>query len=82
MSQMSLEPFRIRLYDGNMLFMVTDGVMNALPEGQEEEIMKRLIRNLPAGTPAEMAERLMEQVKIYGEAADDMTILAAGVWKR
>ena len=44
--------------------------------------MKRLIRNLPAGTPAEMAERLMEQVKIYGEAADDMTILAAGVWKR
>lgn len=81
-SQMSLEPFRIRMYDGNMLFMVTDGVMNALPEGQEEEIMKRLIRNLPAGTPAEMAERLMEQVKIYGEAADDMTILAAGVWKR
>ena len=37
---------------------------------------------LPAGTPAEMAERLMDQVKIYGEAADDMTILAAGVWKR
>lgn len=82
MSQISLEPFRIRMYDGNVLFLMTDGVISALPAGQEEEIMKHLIRNLPPGTPSEMAERLMEQVKTYGEGTDDMTILVAGIWKR
>lgn len=81
-SQPALEPFRVRMYDGNFLFLMTDGVISALPDGQEEETMKHLIRNLPQGTPAEMAERLMEQVKACGEAADDMTILVAGIWKR
>ncbi len=81
-SQISLEPIRLRMYDGNLLFLMTDGVIGALPEGQEEEIMKDLIWNLPQGTPTEMAERLMEQVKAYGQAADDMTILVAGIWRR
>ena len=30
----------------------------------------------------EMAARLMEQVQTYGKAADDMTILVVGIWKR
>lgn len=81
-SQLSLEPFRIRMYDGNILFLMTDGVISALPPGREEETMKHLIGNLAAGTPSEMAERLMEQVQTYGEAADDMTILVVGIWRR
>ena len=44
--------------------------------------MKELIWNLPQGTPSEMAERLLEQVKAYGQAADDMTVLVAGIWRR
>ena len=61
---------------------MTDGVLGALPEGQEEAVMKDLIWNLPLGTPSEMAVRLMEQVQTYGKAADDMTILVVGIWKR
>lgn len=81
-SQLVLEPYRIRMYDGNLLFMVTDGVLNALPDGEEEEILKSLIWNLPQGTPSEMAQRLVEQVQIYGDATDDMTALVVGIWKR
>lgn len=80
-SQMELEPCRVRLYDGNLLFLVTDGVLGAMPEGQEEEVMRELIEGLPQGTPAEMAERLMESVQAYGEAEDDMTILVVGMWR-
>ena len=80
--QLSLDPFRIRMYDGNLLFMVTDGVLGALPVGEEEQILKDLIGNLPAGTPAEMAERLLEQVEAYGGGTDDMTVLVVGIWKR
>ena len=61
---------------------MTDGVLGALPEGQEEAVMKDLIWNLPPGTPSEMAAQLMEQVQTYGKAADDMTILVVGIWKR
>lgn len=80
--QLSLDPFRIRMYDGNLLFMVTDGVLGALPVGEEEQILKDLIGNLPAGTPAEMAERLLEKVEAYGGGTDDMTVLVVGIWKR
>lgn len=81
-SQLALEPYRLRMYDGNLLFLVTDGVIGALPQGQEEELLKEMIWRLVPGTPQEMAERLMEQVRSYGEAADDMTILVTGIWKR
>ena len=81
-SELQLDPYRVRMYDGNLLFLMTDGVLSALPEGQEEAVMKDLIWNLPSGTPSEMAARLMEQVQAYGKAADDMTILVVGIWKR
>lgn len=81
-SQLELEPYRIRMYDGNLLFLVTDGVLNVLPEGEEEEILERLIWNLTQGTPSEMAQRLIEQVQTYGTGRDDMTVLVVGIWKR
>jgi len=81
-TQLCLEPYRLRMYDGSILFLVTDGVLDALPDGQEEEILKELIWNLAPGTPTEMAESLMEQVQSYGGAVDDMTILAVGLWRR
>lgn len=81
-SQLFLEPYRVRMYDGNLLFLVTDGVIGALPQGQEEALLRDMILGLAPGTPSEMAERLMEQVQAYGGAADDMTILVVGLWKR
>lgn len=81
-SQLVLEPYRLRMYDGNLLFLVTDGVISALPDGEEEEILETLIWGLAPGTPGEMAEHLMQQVQSYGCAADDMTVLVVGIWKR
>ncbi len=81
-SQLALEPYRLRLYDGNLLFLITDGVVSALPEGREEELLKEMIWALKPGTPQEMAERLLEQVCAFGSPTDDMTILVAGLWKR
>ncbi|MDO4262187.1 MAG: SpoIIE family protein phosphatase [Eubacteriales bacterium] len=80
--ELLLEPYRLRLYDGNLVFLVTDGVISALPEGREEAVLKDLIWRLPPGTPQEMAQNLMEQVQAYGGAADDMTILVTGLWRR
>ena len=81
-SELDLTPYRLRLRDGSLLFLVTDGVISALPEGQEEAILAGLIRELPMGTPSELAQRLMEQVQAYGVGNDDMTILTVGLWSR
>jgi stage II sporulation protein E len=79
---LSLEPYRLRMYDGNVLFLVTDGVLSALPQGEEVELLSEMIAMLPDGNPAEMAEKLLAQVQAYGNSRDDMTILVAGIWKR
>lgn len=80
--QLEIESYRIRMYDGNLLFLVTDGVLAALPDGQEEALMKELIRRIPLGTPSEMAQYLLEQVQAYGGKKDDMTVMVVGLWKR
>ncbi|MCD8249000.1 MAG: SpoIIE family protein phosphatase [Lachnospiraceae bacterium] len=80
--QLNLEPCRIRMYDGNLLFLVTDGVLSVLPAGEEERTLRELIAKLPVGTPAQTAQRLLEQVCSYGKGTDDMTVLVAGIWKR
>ncbi|MCD8363282.1 MAG: SpoIIE family protein phosphatase [Lachnospiraceae bacterium] len=82
MGQLTFEPCRIRMYDGNLLFLVTDGVLSALPAGEEERTLRELIARLPVGTPSQTAQRLLEQVRSYGEGTDDMTVLVAGIWKR
>ncbi len=81
-SELDLEPYRFRMYDGNLLFLVTDGVISALPEGQEVQILEEMIGSMALGNPQEMAERLLEQVRAYGGAVDDMTVLVVGIWKR
>ncbi|MCD8196250.1 MAG: SpoIIE family protein phosphatase [Lachnospiraceae bacterium] len=80
--QLVLEPYRIRMYDGNLLFLVTDGVLSALPAGEEERTLRDLIAKLPVGAPSETARRLLEQVRSCGEGTDDMTVLVVGIWKR
>ena len=47
----------------------------------DERNIVELSLRLPAGELGRLA-RLMEQVRTYGEGADDMTILVAGIWKR
>lgn len=80
--ELNLQPYRTRLYDGNLLVLVTDGVTGVLPKGEEEHLLQEMIRALPEETPSEMAQHLLEQVQAYGEGKDDMTILVAGIWKR
>ena len=73
-----------KLYDGDYLIMVTDGVLDALPPQQEEEVMKELILENTCTSPKEMGRILLERVLGYSgyRAADDMTILVAGIWKK
>ena len=73
-----------KLYDGDMVIMVTDGVMDALPAAHQEKMMKDIILEHDTGNPSELAAYILNRVRQYSgkEPADDMTVLVGGLWRR
>lgn len=73
---------KTKLMDGDIVIMVTDGVMDALPVGEQELIMRMIIEGTQKNNPREIAQHILEQVlECSGELpVDDMTVLAVGIW--
>jgi stage II sporulation protein E len=81
---MDFESVSRKLYHGDYLIMMTDGVLDALPLDREEDTMKEIILDVGEDTPKEMSRGILERVLGYCDfrARDDMTILVAGIWKK
>ena len=73
-----------KLYDGDMVVMVTDGVLDVLPSEHQEKIMKDIILEHQTNNPKELADYIISRVRQYknGRFCDDMTVLVVGLWKR
>lgn len=84
LQQVDFETSSRKLYHGDYLIMMTDGVLDALPSQREEETMKEIIMDIHEETPREMSRGILERVLGYSDycARDDMTVLVAGMWKK
>ncbi|MDR1548246.1 MAG: SpoIIE family protein phosphatase [Hungatella sp.] len=72
-----------KLWDDNRIIMVSDGVLDALPADDKELMLTEFISGMPVKNPQDMADRILLFARSFSErAADDMTVLAAGIWKR
>lgn len=73
-----------KLYPGDYVVMVTDGVLDALPFDEEEETMKELLLSVKKKNPKEMGRWILEKILQYNhnQAMDDMTVLVAGLWNK
>ena len=82
--QIDFETASRKLYHGDYLIMMTDGVLDALPMDREEETMKEIIMDVQEETPKEISRGILERVLGYSDyrARDDMTVLVAGMWKK
>ena len=82
--QMDFDTASRKLYHGDYLIMMSDGVLDALPLEHEEETMKEIIMDIREDTPKEISRGILERVLGYSDyqARDDMTVLVAGVWKK
>ena len=82
--QLDFEKTSKKLYDGDYLVMVTDGVLDALPQEAQEETMKEIILQAQEEMPRELGRYILEKVLSYSNyrAMDDMTVLVAGMWKK
>ena len=82
--QIDFETASRKLYHGDYLIMMTDGVLDALPTEREEETMKEIIMDVREKEPREMGRGILERVLGYSDyhARDDMTVVVAGLWKK
>lgn len=71
-----------QLSDGDFVIMMTDGVLDALPVGEQDFLMDTIIGGTDMNNPKELAHHILEQVlEFSGETPlDDMTVLAVGLW--
>ena len=81
-AKLEVDQVEAQLQDGDYIVMVTDGVMDALPVGEQDLIMKMIIEGTSSQNPKEMAHHILEQVlTCSGEVPlDDMTVLVVGIW--
>lgn len=72
-----------KLWDHNWVVMVSDGVLEALPGEDKEEVLREYLEGIPRKTPQDMADRILWFANSFiEEARDDMTVLTAGIWNR
>jgi stage II sporulation protein E len=70
------------LQSGDVLIMMTDGIYDAPGHAINKEIwMKRVIQEIEASSPQEIADILLERVvrQYHGDIVDDMTVVVAKV---
>lgn len=81
-AKLELDQVTLDLADSDMLIMVTDGVMDALPVGEQDLLMKMIIEGIHSQNPKEVAHHVLEQVlACSGEVPlDDMTVLVVSIW--
>lgn len=75
---------RKKMFDGDYIIMLSDGVTEQVPSELREGFFCELISNLSCCSPQEMADSILDAVaeSSSGEARDDMTVLVSGVWKK
>lgn len=73
-----------KLYDGDFVIMVTDGVLDCIRENDKEKFMEDVIMNITSQKPQEIANIILDKAIEQNNytAMDDMTVIVAGLWKK
>lgn len=73
-----------KLYDGDFIIMVSDGVIDSLPEEDRENAIARIIMDIDTVNPKKMADLILAKItsQTGEESRDDMTVITMGVWNK
>ena len=79
---LDIESTTKKLYDGDFVIMMSDGMVEAAAKLDKEEEIGDIILKAKEGKPQDMADKILsEAIKIFGgEKEDDMTVFVVGIW--
>ena len=83
--QIEIEPVKTALSPGDIVVMVSDGIVDAASQGFERENwIANFLRRTEGSNPQEIAEKILQQALTLadGNVRDDMTVLAAKIVER
>ena len=62
--------------------MMSDGIVESAAKQNKEEMLGKIIMEMEAGKPQDMADRLLDRAKreLGVEDEDDMTVFVTGIW--
>ncbi|MDO4292836.1 MAG: PP2C family protein-serine/threonine phosphatase [Eubacteriales bacterium] len=71
-----------QLADGDMVVLLSDGVLQNWPAGDGEYLIARKLENTRTSSPVDLANLLLRYAigQCHGKIQDDMTVLVAGIW--
>ena len=72
------------LETGDFVVMMTDGIMDALPVGEQDILLETIIGGTEMNNPKEMAQHILDQILNFTGSIpqDDMMVLVAGIWAK
>lgn len=72
-----------KLYHGDFIIMVTDGVLDCIQEDNKEKFIEDVIMEITSQNPQEIANIILDKAIEQNNytAVDDMTVVVAGLWK-
>lgn len=78
------ESIETQLSDGDIVVMVSDGIIDAFPGEDKEFYVENILQNIDSNNPSDVANTVLMQAlsRNAREASDDMSVLVAGVWKK
>ncbi len=78
-----IEETSTSLSDGDMVIMVSDGIIDAIKSDNKEEYLQGMIAAMEVSNPKIFADRLLRGVTLNSDMIkDDMTIITTGIWSR
>lgn len=71
-----------KLYEGDIVIMMTDGVLDSIEDENKEGYMEKLIMGIKSNNPQEIANRILDRSLSQSNYVprDDMTVITAGIW--
>lgn len=73
-----------KLYDGDFVIMVSDGVIDAIDMEDKDRYMSDILMDIHSTNPQEMAKNILDRIieEADGRKNDDMLVMVAGVWDK
>ena len=84
LEQVEFDTCARKLYHGDMIVMISDGVLDGIIFENKETYLADLIAGIETKNVQAVAEMIMEDIETMqrGGMRDDSTVLVAGVWEK